>query len=85
MHTIITEGYDGDAPITKFYDDIIADMMMSTLMVTFNICCKIVVGWFRCPKSMVVLTFVIVRSGGICDDGAGNYDSVDDGVREGIN
>ena len=34
---------------------------------------------------MVVLTFVIVRSGGICDDGAGNYDSVDDGVGEGIN
>ena len=60
-------------------------MMMSTLMVTFIICCKIVVGWFRCPKSMVVLTFVIVRSGGICDDGAGNYDSVDDGVGEGIN
>ena len=59
-------------------------MMMSTLMVTFNICCKIVVGWFRCPKSMVVLTFVIVRSGGICDDGAGKSDSVDDGVGEGI-
>ena len=59
-------------------------MMMSTLMVTFDICCKIVSGCFRCQMSMVVLTFVIGRSGGVCDDraknddGAGNYDSVDD-------
>ena len=66
-------------------------MMMSTLMVTFDICCKIVFGWFRCPMSMVVFIFVIDRSDGICDDGAKNddgaekYDSVDDGVGESIN